>query len=139
MLKHLISVVDDDESICKSTSLLIESFGFEAAAFESAESLLKSSQLHETSCLIIDLRMPGVNGWQLQSHLAAAGYKIPIIFITAYDNNESRQQAIQAGALAFLAKRSEEHTSELQSPDHLVCRLLLEKKKQAPLQRVQRR
>ena len=104
MLKHLISVVDDDESIRKSTSLLIESFGFEAAAFESAESLLKSSQLHETSCLIIDLRMPGVNGWQLQSHLAAAGYQIPIIFITAYDNNESRQQAIQAGALAFLAK-----------------------------------
>ncbi len=104
MLKHLISMVDDDESIRKSTSLLIESFGFEAAAFESAESLLKSSQLHETSCLIIDLRMPGLNGWQLQSHLAAAGYKIPIIFITAYDNNESRQQAIQAGALAFLAK-----------------------------------
>ena len=104
MLKHLISVVDDDESTRKSTSLLIESFGFQAAAFESAESLLKSSQLHETSCLIIDLRMPGVNGLQLQSHLAAAGYKIPIIFITAYDNNESRQQAIQAGALAFLAK-----------------------------------
>jgi FixJ family two-component response regulator len=104
MPKYLISVVDDDESTRKSTSLLIESFGFQAAAFESAESLLKSSQLHETSCLIIDLRMPGVNGLQLQSHLAAAGYKIPIIFITAYDNNESRQQAIQAGALAFLAK-----------------------------------
>jgi FixJ family two-component response regulator len=104
MFKYLISVVDDDESTRKSTSLLIESFGFQAAAFESAESLLKSSQLHETSCLIIDLRMPGVNGLQLQSHLAAAGYKIPIIFITAYDNNESRQQAIQAGALAFLAK-----------------------------------
>src|SRR5438270_13686123 len=104
MLKHLISVVDDDESIRKSTSLLIESFGLEAAAFESAESLLKSSQLHETSCLIIDLRLPGVNGWPLQSHLAAAGYKIPIIFTTAYDNNESRQQAIQAGAAAFLTK-----------------------------------
>jgi FixJ family two-component response regulator len=104
MFKYLISVVDDDESTRKSTSLLIESFGFQAAAFESAESLLKSSQLHETSCLIIDLRMPGVNGLQLQSRLAAAGYKIPIIFITAYDNNESRQQAIQAGALAFLAK-----------------------------------
>src|SRR5436305_1546093 len=104
MLKHLISVVDDDESIRKSTSLLIESFGLEAAAFESAESLLKSSQFHETSCLIIDLRMLGVNGRQLQSHLAAAGYKIPIIFITAYDNKESRQQAMQAGAVAFLSK-----------------------------------
>ena len=48
--------------------------------------------------------MPGMNGLQLQSHLAAAGYKIPIIFITAYDNKESRQQAMQAGAIAFLGK-----------------------------------
>ena len=104
MLKHLISVVDDDESTRKSTTLLIESFGFQAAGFESAESFLKSSQLHETSCLIIDVRMPGMNGLQLQSHLAAAGYKIPIIFITAYDDRESRRRAMQAGAVAFVAK-----------------------------------
>ena len=104
MLKHLISVVDDDESTRKSTTLLIESFGFQAAGFESADSLLKSSQLQETSCLIIDVRMPGMNGLQLQSHLAAAGYKIPIIFITAYDDKESRRRAMQAGAVAFLAK-----------------------------------
>ncbi|MGE5112789.1 MAG: response regulator transcription factor, partial [Acidobacteriaceae bacterium] len=75
-----ISVVDDDESTRKSTTLLIESFGFQAAGFESAESLLKSGQLSETLCLIVDVRMPGMNGLQLQSHLAAAGYKIPIIF-----------------------------------------------------------
>ena len=104
MLKHLISVVDDDESTRKSTTLLIESFGFQAAGFESAESLLKSSQLHETSCLIIDLQMPGMNGLQLQSQLAAAGYKVPVVFITAYDKEESRQQALQAGAVAFLSK-----------------------------------
>ena len=104
MLKHLISVVDDDESTRKSTTLLIESFGFQAAGFESAERFLKSSQLHETSCLIIDVRMPGMNGLQLQSHLAAAGYKIPIIFITAYDDRESRRRAMQAGAVAFVAK-----------------------------------
>ena len=104
MPKHIISVVDDDESTRKSTALLIESFGFQAATFESAESLLKSSQLHEASCLIIDVRMPGTNGLQLQSYLAAAGYKIPIIFITAYDDKESRRRAIQAGAVAFLAK-----------------------------------
>jgi FixJ family two-component response regulator len=104
VLKHLISVVDDDESTRKSTTLLIESFGFQAAGFESAEILLKSSQLHETSCLIIDVRMPGMNGLQLQSHLAAAGYKIPIIFITAYDDRESRRRAMQAGAVAFVAK-----------------------------------
>jgi FixJ family two-component response regulator len=104
VLKHLISVVDDDESTCKSTTLLIESFGFQAAGFESAESLLKSGQLHETSCLIVDVQMPGMNGLQLQRHLAASGYKIPIIFITAYDNKEWRQQAMQAGAVAFLSK-----------------------------------
>jgi FixJ family two-component response regulator len=102
--KQLISVVDDDESTRHSTALLIESFGFRAAAFESAESLFKSDQLHETSCLIVDVQMPGVNGLQLQRHLAASGYKLPVIFITAYDNKESRQQAMQAGAVAFLIK-----------------------------------
>jgi FixJ family two-component response regulator len=102
--KHIISVVDDDESTRKGTTLLIESLGFQAAGFESADSLLKSSQLQETSCLIIDVRMPGMNGLELQSHLAAAGYMIPIIFITAYDDKESRRRAMQAGAVAFLAK-----------------------------------
>ena len=102
--KNLISLVDDDESIRRTTTLLIQSFGFQAAAFESAESLLMSSQLQETSCLIVDVQMPGMNGLQLQRYLAASGYKIPIIFVTAYDNKESRQQAMQAGAVAFLSK-----------------------------------
>lgn len=104
MPKLIISVVDDDESIRKSTALLIESYGYRAAAFESAEALLASGQLHEISCLIIDVRMPGINGLQLQSQLAAAGYEIPIIFITAYEDRESRQRAMQAGAIAFIAK-----------------------------------
>ena len=102
--KKLISIVDDDESVRRTTTLLIQSFGFQAAAFESAESLLKSGQLQETSCLLVDLQMPGMNGLQLQRHLAASGYKIPMIFITAYDSKESRQQAMQAGAVAFLSK-----------------------------------
>ena len=102
--KNLISLVDDDESIRRTTTLLIESFGFRATAFESAQSFLKSGQMHETSCLIVDVQMPGMNGLQLQSHLAAAGHNIPIIFITAHDNKELRQQALQAGAVAFLGK-----------------------------------
>jgi FixJ family two-component response regulator len=101
---NLISLVDDDESIRRTMTLLIQSFGFQAAVFDSAESLLKSCQLHETSCLIVDVQMPGMNGLQLQRHLASSGYKIPVIFITAYDNKESRQQAMQAGAVAFLGK-----------------------------------
>ena len=104
MRRGLISVVDDDESIRRTTTFLIESFGFRTAAFESAETFLKSSQLHDTSCLIVDVQMPGMNGLGLQSELAAAGYDIPIIFITAYENKVSRQQAMQAGAVAFLGK-----------------------------------
>jgi FixJ family two-component response regulator len=102
--RNLISVVDDDESVRRTTTFLIESFGFRAAAFESAESFLQSVQLHNTSCLLVDVQMPGMNGLQLQSELAAAGYGIPIIFITAYDDKESRGRAMQAGAVAFLSK-----------------------------------
>ena len=104
MTKNLISVVDDDESIRRTTTFLIESFGFRAAAFESAESFLRSFELHDTSCLLVDVQMSGMNGLRLQSELAAAGCGIPIIFITAYDNKETRQQAMQAGAVAFLGK-----------------------------------
>jgi FixJ family two-component response regulator len=102
--ESLISVVDDDESVRRTTTLLIESFGFRAAAFESAETFLRSGHLHDTSCLIVDVQMPGMNGLQLQSHLAAAGYGIPIIFVTAYESKDSRQRAMQAGAAAFLGK-----------------------------------
>jgi len=102
--KNLISVVDDDESVRRTTTLLIESFGFRAAAFESADGFLRSGQLHDTACLIVDVQMPGMNGLQLQSRLAAAGCGVPIIFITAYDDKESRRRAMQAGAVAFLGK-----------------------------------
>ena len=104
MTENLISVVDDDESVRRTTTLLIESFGFPAAAFESAEHFLRSGHFHDTSCLILDVQMPGMNGLQLQSHLAAAGCGIPIIFISAYDSKDSRQRAMQAGAAAFLGK-----------------------------------
>jgi FixJ family two-component response regulator len=102
--RNLISVIDDDESVRRTTSRLIESFGFRAAAFESAESFLSSGHLNDTSCLIVDVQMPGMNGLQLQSQLAAAGCNIPIIFITAFDDKESRRRAMQAGAVAFLGK-----------------------------------
>ncbi|MFY9904500.1 MAG: response regulator [Terriglobales bacterium] len=104
MTANLISVVDDDESVRSATTLLVESFGFRAAAFESAETFLSSGHLHDTSCLILDVQMPGMNGLQLQSHLAAAARGIPIIFITAYESKDSRQRAMQAGAAAFLGK-----------------------------------
>ena len=104
MASNLISIVDDDESVRRTTKLLVESFGYRAAVFESAESFLKSDQLYDTSCLVVDVQMPGMNGLQLQSHLAGEGYSIPTIFITAYGDRESRRQAMEAGAVAFLDK-----------------------------------
>ena len=73
MARNLISVIDDDESVRRTTALLIESFGFRAAAFESAEGFLSSGDLNDTSSLIVDVQMPGMNGLQLQSQLAATG------------------------------------------------------------------
>lgn len=102
--ENLISVVDDDESIRQTTTFLIESFGFRAAAFESAENFLNSSQLHNTSCLILDVLMPGMNGLQLQRELASAGHSIPIVFITSHEDEETRGRAMQSGAVAFLSK-----------------------------------
>jgi FixJ family two-component response regulator len=81
-----------------------ESFGYRAAVFASAEAFLNSGQLHDTSCLIVDLQMPGMNGLQLQTHLASQGCGIPVIFITAYDDKESHRRAMHAGAVAFLDK-----------------------------------
>ena len=104
MTKNLISVIDDDESVRRTTKLLIESFGFRAVAFESAETFLRSGQLQDTSCLIVDMQMPGMTGLQLQSYLAAVGCGIPIIFITRLRDKDSRQRALQAGAAAFLGK-----------------------------------
>ena len=104
MAKNLISIIDDDESVRRTTTRLIESFGFRAVAFDSAENFLGSGYLNDTSCLIVDVQMPGMNGLQLQSQLAASDCRIPVIFITAYDDKESRRKALQAGAIAFLAK-----------------------------------
>jgi FixJ family two-component response regulator len=101
---NLISVVDDDESIRRTTKLLIYSFGYQVAVFESAEAFLKSGQLRDTSCLLLDVQMPEINGLQLQSKLASEGCPVPIIFMSAYANKESRRQAMQAGAIAFLDK-----------------------------------
>jgi len=104
VIENLISIVDDDESVRRTTTLLIESFGFRAVSFESAEAFLRSGRLHDTSCLVVDVQLPGMNGPELQGHLAAAGYGIPIIFMTAYYSKDSRERAMQAGAVGFLGK-----------------------------------
>ena len=107
--RNTISIIDDDESIGRTTKRLIESFGFRAAAFASAETFLTSCQLDETACLIVDVRMPGMSGLELQRHLAQQGGSIPIIFITSYEDGASRAQALEAGAVAVLGKPFNDH------------------------------
>ena len=104
MALDVISVVDDDVSVCRSTTLLLESFGYRAAAYQSAESFLNFAQRHDTSCLLLDVQMPGINGLELQSQLTAEGCTFPIIFMTAFYEKESGRRAMEGGAVAFLPK-----------------------------------
>jgi FixJ family two-component response regulator len=102
--KPLISIVDDDRSVIEAIVSLIQSVGYKAKGFHSAADFLKSGQLIKTACLILDVRMPEMGGVELQQRLAAKNHRIPIIFITAYDSDDVRAQAFQAGAAGFLYK-----------------------------------
>ena len=83
---------------------VLSSLGFQTVTFDSAENFLNFAKAHGTSCLITDLQMPGLNGLELQKHLIASGHAIPVIFVTAYWEEAARQQALSAGAVAFLSK-----------------------------------
>jgi len=100
----LVSIVDDDWSLVEATVSLIQSLGYVAEGFRSAEDFLESRQLLKTDCLILDIRMPSMGGFELQRRLAASNYQIPIIFVTSYDSEDARIQAAQAGAMGFLYK-----------------------------------
>jgi len=100
----LISIVDDDDSLRNSLDNLIRSFGFRAQGFSSAEAFLSSNQARGTACLILDVRMPGMNGLDLQRQMGVANWRIPIIFITSHADDDARAQALEAGAVDFLYK-----------------------------------
>jgi len=100
----LISIIDDDDALRRSLENLIRSVGLRAQGFSSAEAFLSSNQVHETRCLVLDVRMPGMSGPELQRQMAVANSHIPIIFITAHANDAQRTQALEAGAVAFLHK-----------------------------------
>ena len=100
----LISIVDDDDSVRQALKSLIDSVGFRAEVFDSGEKFLNSPYLSQTDCLIADVRMPGMNGLELQDRLSAAGRSIPIVFISAHEDNEARARGLRAGAIDFLQK-----------------------------------
>ena len=100
----LISVVDDDESVRESLPDLLRQFGFAAHAFSSAEAFLASGVINETSCLILDVAMPGMSGPDLQQELIRRRQEIPIVFITAQRSETVRPRLLATGAVACLFK-----------------------------------
>jgi FixJ family two-component response regulator len=100
----VISIIDDDEAVRVATENLVRSLGFGASTFASAEEFLQSTRLHDTSCLITDVQMPGMTGVELQSYLLDHGHDLPIIFITAFPEERVRERVDAAGAIGFLSK-----------------------------------
>jgi len=100
----VISVVDDDQSVREALKSLLDSVGYGTEVFISAEDFWNSGRLTKTSCLILDVRMSGMSGLELQRLLNAAESNVPIIFISAHDDGEARVRALHAGAIAFLQK-----------------------------------
>ena len=102
--RPLLSVVDDDESIRESLPGLIKEFGFAARAISSAEEFLSSGAVDETSCLILDIAMPGMSGPELHQELKRRGEAVPVIFITGQKDERIRARAFEQGAVGFLLK-----------------------------------
>jgi FixJ family two-component response regulator len=100
----VIAIVDDDHALRNSLDDLIRSIGFRTLGFPSAEVFLSSNQAREAACLILDVRMPGMSGLDLQHRIVATNWQIPIIFVTSHADDVARTRALDAGAVAFLYK-----------------------------------
>jgi FixJ family two-component response regulator len=99
-----ISIVDDDSSIREALKSLMRSVQFDVEAFASAEEFLASQRLDDTACLILDVTLPGMSGFELQNQLNLEQRGIPIVFITAHADEASRKRALNGGAVDFLSK-----------------------------------
>lgn len=99
-----ISIVDDDVSVGRSTQRLLRSYGFQTDVFTSAEDFLKSGRARNTDCLLLDVRMPGMDGLELQRRLRDADCLPPTIFLSARASEDEERRALRAGAAGFLRK-----------------------------------
>ena len=106
--KPIICIVDDDPSVLKALSRLVESAGMCAEPFKTAEEFLTSAPAAKAACLLLDVQLPSMDGFELQERAAQLGYDVPAIFITARPDQTSRTKARSAGAVAFLEKPVDE-------------------------------
>jgi FixJ family two-component response regulator len=102
--RPLVAVVDDDDSVRESLGGLFRSVGFIVRPFASALEFLASADLGITDCVILDVRMPGMTGLELQQRLVASHPDVPVIFMTAHDDAHTRAQALRGGAVEYLVK-----------------------------------
>jgi FixJ family two-component response regulator len=102
--RKLVLIVDDDPSILKGIQRLLTAKGFDTAVFSSAEALLGSTIRHEADCFLFDIHLSGVSGIQLRTRLAANGCAVPVIFMTALDDEATRREARAAGCIVYLNK-----------------------------------
>jgi FixJ family two-component response regulator len=109
---HIISIVDDDEGARVATASLVRSLGWQARVFASAEEFLESGLIDDTSCLISDIRMPGLSGIEMHERLLDLGYAIPTILITAFPNATSKVKIQTESPPAFLEKPVDVNTVE---------------------------
>lgn len=107
-MKPIVFVVDDDASVRKGLRNLLRSAGFEVETFECAQEFLKQRQPGQHGCLVLDMRMPGMGGMELQQQLTEISDNIPIVFITAHGDIPMTVRAMKAGAIEFLPKPFEE-------------------------------
>jgi FixJ family two-component response regulator len=102
--QHVVAVVDDDRRVRESLRSVLESAGYEALLFGSAEEYLESGALSRAACVIADVRLPGLHGLELQRRIRQQRAQIPVILITAHDDDDVRQQALRDGAADFMVK-----------------------------------
>ena len=100
----LIAIVDDDDSLRNSLENLVRSLGFRAQGFPSAEAFLSWREARDTACLILDVRMPGMNGLDLQRQMISRNWRVPSVFITSHADHHAQARALEDGAVAFLYK-----------------------------------
>ena len=99
-----VAVVDDDENLCRSFARLLRAAGMQPSTYPSAEAFLADTKHPRFDCLVLDVQLLGMSGLELQKHLAAAGTAAPVIFITAYDDPQAREQAYAAGCAGYFRK-----------------------------------
>ncbi|NWG22883.1 MAG: response regulator [Pseudorhodoplanes sp.] len=103
-----ISIIDDDRAVREATKDLLRSLGYAAEAFDSAETFIAKGDFAETSCILADIQMPGMDGVALQAFLVECGHALPMIFITAFPDEGVKQRVLASGAYGYLVKPFDE-------------------------------